>query len=67
MLVVVRDITEQVKPRRQLREREEQYRSIFEATYDGLIISTWMVSSVEVNPAFCNMFGYTHEELIGYM
>ncbi|HLV97315.1 MAG TPA: PAS domain S-box protein [Ktedonobacterales bacterium] len=48
----------------QLREREEQYRSIFEATYDGLSILGLEGSLVEVNPAFCQMFGYTREELI---
>ena len=49
-----------------LLEREEQYRRIFDATSDGLIVNdpdTGVV--VEVNPAFCRMHGYTYEELIG--
>ena len=49
-----------------LLEREEQYRRIFEATSDGLIVNdrdTGLV--VEVNPAFCRMHGYEYEELIG--
>ena len=48
-----------------LHEREEQYRSIFEATYDALAIADLDGFIVEVNPAFCKMFGYTREELIG--
>ena len=50
----------------QLHEREEQYRRIFEATSDGLIVNdmdTGLV--VEVNPAFCRMHGYEYDELIG--
>jgi PAS domain S-box-containing protein len=35
ILAFVRDVTEQVKTEQELREREEQYRSVFEATYDG--------------------------------
>jgi PAS domain S-box-containing protein len=49
-----------------LLEREEQYRRIFDATSDGLIVNdpdTGVV--VEVNPAFCRMHGYTYDELIG--
>ena len=46
-------------------EREQRYRSIFEAVVDGLIIhdlETGLV--VEANPAACLMHGYTREEFI---
>ncbi len=65
ILGVMRDITERVEAEKQLHEKEEQYRSIFEATYDGLIISNLNGFVVEVNPAFCHMYGYTRDELIG--
>ncbi len=64
-LAAVRDITERVEAEQQLREKEEQYRGVFEATYDGLIILDLDGFYVEVNPAYCSMFGYTREELIG--
>jgi PAS domain S-box-containing protein len=49
-----------------LLEREEQYRRIFEATSDGLIINDLDTGLIaEVNPAFCRMHGYEYEELIG--
>jgi PAS domain S-box-containing protein len=64
-LGVMRDITERVEAERELREREEQYRSVFEATYDGLVIFDLDGYIVEVNPAYCSTFGYTYEELIG--
>ena len=49
----------------ELREKEEQYRSSFEAPYDGINIIDSDGYFVEVNPAFCRMFGYTRDELIG--
>ena len=48
------------------KENEWQYRSIFDAATDGLIINdleTGLV--VEANPAACLMHGYTREEFIG--
>ena len=64
-LAIVRDITERVQAEEQLHEKEEQYRSVFEATDDGLNILDLDGFIVEVNPAFCNMFGYPYEEIIG--
>ncbi|RIK46682.1 MAG: hypothetical protein DCC58_02345 [Chloroflexi bacterium] len=49
-----------------LREREMQYRSIFEATSDGLIVTdarTGLI--VDANPAVSAMHGYQHGELLG--
>lgn len=48
-----------------LREREAQYRSIFEATIDGLVINAADGTIVEANPAACRMHGYACDELIG--
>jgi len=62
----VQDITERKQAEQALREREAQYRSIFEATTDGLVINdpeTGVV--VEANPAFCRMNGYSRDEIIG--
>ena len=54
------------KSKQEQRENEWQYRSIFDAAIDGLIISdleTGLV--VEANPAACLMHGYAPEEFIG--
>ena len=48
------------------KKNEWQYRSIFDAANDGLIINdleTGLV--VEANPAACRMHGYTRDEFIG--
>ncbi len=66
MLTVLHDITERVEAERQLCEREEQYRSIFEATNDALgILDLEDGHIVEVNPASCDIYGYSYDELIG--
>lgn len=60
-----RDITERIRAEEQLKEKEAQYRSIFEATSEGFAISnmeTGMI--VEANPAMCKMFGYDYEQII---
>jgi PAS domain S-box-containing protein len=47
-----------------LREQEPEYRAIFEASSDGLVINdaeTGLV--VEANPAFCRMHGY--DQMVG--
>ncbi len=48
----------------ELREREEQYRSIFESATDAFFIVHMDGSVVEANPAGLSMFGYTHNEMI---
>jgi PAS domain S-box-containing protein len=45
---------------------EEEYRNIFEAASDGLIVyDLEMDLVVEANPAACEMHGYTRQEFIG--
>jgi PAS domain S-box-containing protein len=45
---------------------EEEYRNIFEAVSDGLVIyDIGLDSVVEANPAACEMHGYTRSEFIG--
>ena len=61
----IQDITERKEAQAGLGEKEQQYRSIFEATSDGLIIHALDGRVVEVNPAFCDMHGFGREELIG--
>src|SRR5690606_12816170 len=63
---VMVDITEKKQAEAVLLEKEEQYRSIFESTSDGVIINdieTGIV--VAANPACCRMHGYEAEEFIG--
>jgi diguanylate cyclase (GGDEF)-like protein/PAS domain S-box-containing protein len=49
----------------ELREREEQYRSIFEATTDAILIYDLDGEIVAANPSAYRMYGYDEGELIG--
>ena len=61
---VGRDITDRRRVEEALRGSEEQYRGVFEAATDGLIIFDLEGNIVEANPAFCQMHGMTHKELL---
>jgi PAS domain S-box-containing protein len=62
---VMVDITERKRAEEAVREKEEQYRAIFESTGDGLIISDLDGYVVEANPAACALHGYAREEFVG--
>jgi PAS domain S-box-containing protein len=44
---------------------EFRYRSLFERNMAGIYTSTFEGRILDCNPAFCEMFGYTREELLG--
>jgi len=47
-----------------MRTREEQYRAIFDASVDGLVLWSPRGRLVDVNPAFADMHGYTRDDLL---
>ncbi len=66
VVVNSRDVTERRRVEQNLREKEEQYRRIFEESGDGLIINDLESGRVvEANPAICRMHGYDREEFVG--
>ncbi len=60
---VSRDITERKNTEAALRESEERFRSIFENTTDGIIVSNTNAEFLYSNLAMSEMLGYTPEEL----
>ncbi|MFM9887665.1 MAG: PAS domain S-box protein [Burkholderiales bacterium] len=63
VLSIARDITESKRAERALQASEEQYRAMFNATLDGLVLRDADLGIVDVNAAFLEMNGYTREEL----
>ena len=49
----------------ELREREEQYRSVFQSSTDALLILRLDGTVVAANPAALSMYGFSEEEAIG--
>ncbi len=61
---ILQDVTEQRLMEKKLRESEEKMRSIFRVAPTGIgVVSDGKF--MEVNPSFCEMTGYSKEELIG--
>jgi PAS domain S-box-containing protein len=59
------DLTDRQEAEKAIRQSEEQYRHIFEAVTEGLLILDFDGAVVEANPAACATYGYPRHELIG--
>lgn len=64
VLYIGRDMTQSKRAERALRNSEEQYRAIFNASADGLVVRDADYRAVDVNPAYLEMSGYTREEVM---
>ncbi|MES2787249.1 MAG: PAS domain S-box protein [Pseudomonadota bacterium] len=64
VLYVGRDITHAKAAERALRDSEEQYRSIFNASADALVLRDANYRAVEVNPAYTAVSGYSRDEVM---
>jgi len=65
ILAFTREITARKLAEQALRESEEQYRSIFNASVDGLLLWNSSAKVVDVNEAFLRMHGFAREDLVG--
>jgi PAS domain S-box-containing protein len=64
MWAVVRDISGRKKIETSLRESEQRFRRVFEDGLVGIVFANESFVFDRVNNAFCNMMGYTEEELL---
>jgi PAS domain S-box-containing protein len=56
------DIAERARVQQALADSEEQYRAIFNASIDGMVLWNAQARIVDVNPALWKIFGYEREE-----
>jgi len=64
VLYIGRDISERKRAEESLRASEEQYRAIFNAAADALVLRDEQARIVDVNPAFLEISGYTRDEVL---
>jgi PAS domain S-box-containing protein len=65
VLYIGRDITERKLAEAALRDSEEQYRAIFNASADALLLRDAEHRAIEVNPAYLGLSGYSRDEVLG--
>jgi hypothetical protein len=63
LLLILSDISQQVRAEEALQERERFLTSILETTQDGFWVCDAIGRLSDVNEAYCRMTGYTKEEL----
>ncbi|KAA3612000.1 MAG: PAS domain S-box protein [Calditrichaeota bacterium] len=63
VIAFAQDITNRKKAEESLRLSEERFRKIFESGPLGIALANTKRKLVKVNPKFCDMLGYTKEEL----
>jgi PAS domain S-box-containing protein len=64
VLAIARDITERRRAEEALRTSEEQYRAIFNASADALVLWDSQLNIVDVNPAFERIYGMTRDLVV---
>ncbi|MBI5637238.1 MAG: PAS domain S-box protein [Nitrospinae bacterium] len=63
-ITAVRDISERVKSEQAIRESEERFRQLSEASFEGVTITVGG-KIVDCNTSFARKFGYARDEIIG--
>jgi PAS domain S-box-containing protein len=64
ILAFTREITARKAAEDALRASEEQYRAIFNASADALVLWNSRSQRVDVNPAYERMYGYSRDEVL---
>lgn len=65
VIAIVRDATERKRSESALKERERQFRAVFEGAGDALLIFDDDSRFVDVNAAACELYGRSREKLLG--
>ena len=64
VLAFTREVTERKQAEEALRASEEQYRAVFNASADALVLWNSRFERVDVNPAYERMYGYRRDEVV---
>ncbi|MBU2491778.1 MAG: PAS domain-containing sensor histidine kinase [Bacteroidetes bacterium] len=61
---IVEDITSKKKTETELQKHELKYRTLFNLSPSGILLSDLKGNIIASNPAFCNSLGYSLEEIV---
>lgn len=64
LMGIIQNVTEQVKAQESLQANEKKYRAIVENNQFGIVTVNKQGKFTHINQAFCDMLGYTKEELL---
>ncbi|MBU0992714.1 MAG: PAS domain S-box protein [Proteobacteria bacterium] len=64
VVIVARDIREQIKSQKALEASEEKYRTLYETSRDGIAFCDMFNRPIDANRAFLDMVGYEKAELL---
>jgi PAS domain S-box-containing protein len=62
---VIKDITEQKKAEKLLKESEEKFKGLFECSTDGMLVLDARGEIIDVNSQALKFFGYTKQNIVG--
>jgi PAS domain S-box-containing protein len=65
VLAIIRDITERRRGEEALRDAEALFRSVFDNASIGMAVTAPDARLLRVNPAMCEILGYSEDELLG--
>jgi PAS domain S-box-containing protein len=65
IVVNTRDVTERALAEAALRESERRFRAVFQSSLDAMVLIDDSCVFVDANPAACELFGITCEQLVG--
>ena len=65
LLCTLRDLTARHQAEAEIRASEQRFRSLFEQAPIGIVLADADTRVLQVNGVFCDMLGYTKDELIG--
>lgn len=65
IIAIARDISERKKAKRDIKEREEQYRGLVETSSDAVVTVNEMLEVIHWNEAASKIFGYSRDEIMG--
>jgi PAS domain S-box-containing protein len=65
VFAAARDITEREQARKALEASESRHRALMEEAAEGILLANEKGKILEVNPSFCEMFGFRVDEVLG--